>query len=130
MSTRLNQSQYEISRSSLDSSNFTSGSSKFSQIAAPLTSILKTSSTESAKPKKGVVGVGGGSKNRTEPVGKHEVDGGGGKLVKKSSKVEESSKSPKNLKGLRKLCRPPVWRNVYQSTDLPSVHRYEKLRQL
>ena len=37
--------------------------------------MLKTSSTESAEPKKGVVGVGGGGRNRTEPVGKHEVDG-------------------------------------------------------
>ena len=43
--------------------------------------MLKTSSTESAEPRKGVVGVGGGGRNRAEPVGKHEVDGvddGGG----------------------------------------------------
>ena len=46
-----------------------------SRIAAPLTLMLKTSSTESAKPRKGVVGVGGGGRNRAEPVGKHEVDG-------------------------------------------------------
>ena len=46
-----------------------------SRIAAPLTSMLKTSSTKSAKPRKGVVGVGGGGRNRAEPVGKHEVDG-------------------------------------------------------
>ena len=37
--------------------------------------MLKTSSTESAEPKKGVVGVGGGGRNRAEPVGKHEPDG-------------------------------------------------------
>ena len=36
--------------------------------------MLKTSSTESAEPRKGVVGVGGGGRNRAEPVGKHEVD--------------------------------------------------------
>ena len=42
-------------------------------------------------------------------------------------KIEESSKSPKNLKGLKKLCRPPIRRNVYRSTDPPSVHRYEEL---
>ena len=44
--------------------------------------MLKTSSTESAEPRKGVVGVGGGGRNRAEPVGKHEVDGvndGGGR---------------------------------------------------
>ena len=37
--------------------------------------MLKTSSTESAKPKKSVVGFGGDGRNRVEPVGKHEVDG-------------------------------------------------------
>ena len=44
--------------------------------------MLKTSSIESVKPRKGVVGVGGGSNNRTESVGKHEVDAvddGGGR---------------------------------------------------
>ena len=46
-----------------------------SRIAAPLTSMLKTSSTESAKPKKGVVGVAGSGRNRAEPAGKYEVDG-------------------------------------------------------
>ena len=37
--------------------------------------MLKTSSTESAEPRKGVVGVGGSGRNRAEPVGKHESDG-------------------------------------------------------
>ena len=37
--------------------------------------MLKTSSTKSAEPKKGVVGVSGGGRNRTEPVGKHKIDG-------------------------------------------------------
>ena len=46
-----------------------------SWIATPLTSILKTLSIKLAKPKKGIVGVGDGGKNRAEPVGKHEVDG-------------------------------------------------------
>ena len=38
--------------------------------------MLKTSSTESAEPSKGVVRVGGSGRNRAEPVGKHELDGG------------------------------------------------------
>ena len=36
--------------------------------------MLKTSSTESAEPRKGVVRVGSGSRNRAELVGKHKVD--------------------------------------------------------
>ena len=46
-----------------------------SRIATPLTSMLKTLSIESAKPRKGIVEVGGSGRNRAEPVGKHEVDG-------------------------------------------------------
>ena len=45
--------------------------------------MLKASSTESIKPKKGVVGVGGSGRNRAEPVGKNEidrVDDGGGSI--------------------------------------------------
>ena len=44
--------------------------------------MLKTSSTESAEPRKGVARVGGGGRNRAEPLGKHEidrVDDGGGR---------------------------------------------------
>ena len=44
--------------------------------------MLETSSTESAEPRKGVVGVGGGGRNRAKPVDKHEsdvVDGGKGR---------------------------------------------------
>ena len=44
--------------------------------------MLKASSTESAEPRKGVVGASGGGRNRAEPVGKHEihgVDDGGGR---------------------------------------------------
>ena len=37
--------------------------------------MFKTSGIESAKPKKGLVGVGGGGRNRAELVGKHELDG-------------------------------------------------------
>ena len=47
--------------------------------------MLKTLSTELAEPRKGVVKVGGGGRNRAKPVGKYKVDGAGGKLVKKSS---------------------------------------------
>ena len=49
-----------------------------------------------------------------------DVGGGGGKLVKKLSK------SPKSLKGLKNLQRPLVWRNIYQSTNPPSI-RYKEL---
>ena len=45
-----------------------------SRIPAPLISMLKTLSTESAEPKKGVVGIDGGGRNRAEPVGKYEID--------------------------------------------------------
>ena len=38
--------------------------------------MLKTSSTKSAKPKKGVVGIGGGSKNKAEPVSNHMFNDG------------------------------------------------------
>ena len=71
----LNQSQYKTSRFSLDLPIFNGGSSKFSRIATPLTLMLKTSSIESAELRKRVVGVGGGGRNRAEPVGKHKVDG-------------------------------------------------------
>ena len=37
--------------------------------------MLKTSSTESTEPRKDVVGDGGGGRNRSESVGKYEVDG-------------------------------------------------------
>ena len=80
----------------------------FSRIAAPLTSMLKTSSTESAEPKKGVVGVGGGSKAGRDRSGINgseiddvEVDGGEvevdevGKKGWKTSKSKNSSKSKK-----------------------------------
>ena len=40
--------------------------------------MLKTSSTDSAEPRKGVVGIGGGGRNRAKPVGKHESDSGDG----------------------------------------------------
>ena len=52
-----------------------------SWISAPLTLILKSSSTKSAELRKSVLGVGGDGRNGSEPVGKHEVDGvddGGG----------------------------------------------------
>ena len=36
--------------------------------------MLKTSSTKLAKPKKGVVEIGGGGRNRAEPVNKNKID--------------------------------------------------------
>ena len=44
---------------------------------------------------------------------------------KSRQKVEESSKSPKSLKGLKNLQRPSVRRNVYRSTDPPSIENEE-----
>ena len=37
--------------------------------------MLKTSSTESAEPRKGIVRVSGGGRYRAEPIGKYEIDG-------------------------------------------------------
>ena len=82
----------------------------FSRIAAPLTSMLKTSSTESAEPRKGIVGVGGGSRagrdrggiDRSE-INNVEVDGGEdevdevGKKARKTSKSKNLSKSQKTV---------------------------------
>ena len=47
-----------------------------------------------------------------------EVDGGGDQSIKKSSKNRQKLKS---LKGLKNLQRPSVRRNIYQSTDPPSI---------
>ena len=46
---------------------------------------------------------------------------------KSCQEVEKSSKSPKSLKGLKKLQRPLVRRNVYQSTNSPSI-KYKELK--
>ena len=40
--------------------------------------MLKTLSTESAEPRKGLVRVGGGDRSRAKPVSKHEVNGNEG----------------------------------------------------
>ena len=45
---------------------------------------------------------------------------------KSCQKVEESSKSPKSRKGLKNLQRPSVRKNIYQSTNPPSIG-YEEL---
>ena len=59
-----------------------------------------------------------------------EVDGGRsgavGKSVQKSSKSRRIVKESKSFKGLKILQRPSVRRNVYRSTDPPSI-RYEEL---
>ena len=51
------------------------------------------------------------------------VDSGGDQSVKKLSKSRQKLKS---LKGLKNLQKPSVRRNVYRSTDPPSI-RYEEL---
>ena len=91
---------------------------------APLTSILKTSSSTDSSTSAAQIMV---------EFDEVDADGGAsGKLIKKLSKVKESSWSPKaskvwkNCKGLKKLQRPLVWKNVYQSTNPPSI-RYREL---
>ena len=83
--------------------------------------MLKTSSTEPAEPKKSVVGVGDGGRNRAELVSKDEVDGDEdsscGKSVKKLSKSRKIVKKSKSFKGLKNLQKLSVRRNVYQSTN-------------
>ena len=85
-----------------------------SRITTPLTSMLKTSrSTESTtRP-----GLRSSMMRLMVAVASRS---------KSCQKVKESSKSPKNLKGLKNLQRPSVRRNVYRSTDPPSI-RYEEL---
>ena len=74
--------------------------------------MLKTSSTESAKPKKSIVGVDGGGRkkygDRVKPIGRHEISGNEvddkvddevGKNQKKS-KSEKLSKSKKMVVSL------------------------------
>ena len=57
----------------------------------------------------------------------NEVGGGGGKSVEKSSEsqriIKKKSEKPQKPE---KLQRSSVWRNVYQSTDPPSI-RYKEL---
>ena len=40
--------------------------------------MLKTLGTKPAELRKGIVGVGGGGRNKAKPVGKHEVEGNDG----------------------------------------------------
>ena len=88
----------------------------FSTIAAPLTSMLRTSlSMES-------------SISATQiAVEYNEVDGASGKWVKKllkSWKIVKKSKKPQKPEKLQKSL---VWRNVYQSTNPLSIG-YEELK--
>ena len=68
-----------------------------------------------------------GAQIMVEYDGVDAAGGGGGKSIKKSSKVKKSAKSKKNLKGLKNLQRPSVRRNVYQSTDPLLIQGYEEL---
>ena len=78
----------------------------FSRIAAPLTLMLKTSSTESAEPRKGVVGVGGGSRTGRNRGGINgskindvEVDGSEVEVDEVGKKARKTPKS--------KICLSP-----------------------
>ena len=64
--------------------------------------MLKTSSTESAEPRKVEVGVGGSGRNRAKPVGKHELDGGD------NDGGGHSGNSNKNSLNAPKLMCPPA----------------------
>ena len=73
---------------------------RFSRIAAPLTSMLKTLSIKSAEPKKGVVGVDGGSRAEHDRGGLDgngmddvEVDGGEVEAGKKGRNLSKSKKT-------------------------------------
>ena len=63
----------------------------------------------------------------------NEVDGGksgaDSKSIKKLSKIQKIVKKSKSFKDLKNLQQPLVWRNVYQSTNLPSI-RYKELELL
>ena len=72
-----------------------------SRIAAPLTSMLKTSSIESTKPRKDIVGVGGGGKNRAEPVSKHKLDGSDNNGSSRSGDFNSNSSNAPKL-----MCPP------------------------
>ena len=77
----------------------------------PLTLILTTSSSTSA----------------TEiAVEYDEVSRAGGKSVKKLSKSGKIVKESKSFKSLKNLQKPSVWKNIYKSTNLPSI-RYKEL---
>ena len=91
----------------------------FSQIAAPLTSMLKTSGSTkpSTRPEKGVVGVGGDSRARRDAskldrseldggeVDSGEVDGGEVEVDEVGKKVQKTTKS-KNLSKSKKAVGP------------------------
>ena len=82
-------------------------------IAAPLTSMLRTSSSTAHQLAQITVEY-------------DEFDGGVGKLVKKLSKGRKIVKKSEKPQRPEKLQRSSVWKNVYQSTNLPSI-RYKEL---
>ena len=80
-------------------------------IAAPLTLKLKTSSTKSIKPRKRIVGIDDSSKNRAEPVGKHEVDGSDdGGHVDGGSRNGDSDRNSSDTPKLICFLAPPISR--------------------
>ena len=85
----------------------------FSTIAVLLTLMLRTSSSTDS------------STSTTQIAVEYDEVDGGGKLVEKSSKSQRIVKESKSFKGLKNLQRPSVPRNVYQSTDPPSI-RYKE----
>ena len=64
--------------------------------------MLQTSNTKSAEPRKGIVGVNSGDRNRIEPVGKHKLDGSD------NNESGHSGDSNGNLSNAPKLMCPPT----------------------
>ena len=61
--------------------------------------MLKTSSTKSVEPKKGIVIVGDGGRNKSQPIGKYEVDGDEVGGIEVNDKVDdEFGKNQKTFK--------------------------------
>ena len=80
--------------------------------------MLKISSTESAEPRKDVVGIGGGGRNRAEPVGKNKSDGSddGGHVDGGSRNGDSDRNSP----DAPKLMCPPAPCRLGTSTSTDS----------
>ena len=57
--------------------------------------MLKISNTKSVEPKKDIVGVGNGGRNRAEPIGKHKFDGNDSGSCSENSNSKYSSDVPK-----------------------------------
>ena len=67
--------------------------------------MLKTSSTKSTEPKKGVVGVDDSGRNRAELASKHEVDGDKVDGVKVDDELDDEVEKNQKMSSSRKLSK-------------------------